>query len=206
MQWSQYAVIITGLFAILNPIGAIPVFLDLTADQETAERRRTALVTSVAVGIILVASAWVGDSILKFFGISIDAFRVGGGILILLMAVDMMHARPSRAKRTNEEHQEAQDKDSVAIVPLAIPLLAGPGAISTVILDAHNLGGVTERVILTVIIVGVAASVWLALYLATPISKWLGKTGNNILVRLMGLILMAIAVEFIITGVKAMWG
>ncbi len=206
MNWSQYAVIITGLFAILNPIGAIPIFLDLTADQGKRERQHTALVASVAVAIILVTSAWVGDGILKFFGISIDAFRVGGGILILLMAVDMMHARPSRAKRTSEEHDEAQSKESVAIVPLAIPLLAGPGAISTVILDAHNLGGATERVVLTFIILLVALSVWLALYLATPISKWLGKTGNNILVRLMGLILMAIAVEFIITGVKAMWG
>jgi multiple antibiotic resistance protein len=206
MNWSQYAVIIADLFAILNPIGAIPVFLDLTADQETSQRRHTALIAALAVAIILVISAWVGDGILKFFGLSIDAFRVGGGILILLMAVDMMHARPSRAKRTDEEHDEAQDKDSVAIVPLAIPLLAGPGAISTVILDAHNLGSVTERMVLTVIIIGLAVSVWLALYLATPISKWLGKTGNNILVRLMGLILMAIAVEFIITGVKAMWG
>ena len=93
MDWSQYAVIIAGLFAILNPIGAIPVFLDLTADQETSQRRHTALIAALAVAIILVISAWVGDGILKFFGISIDAFRVGGGILILLMAVDMMHAR-----------------------------------------------------------------------------------------------------------------
>ncbi len=206
MNWSQYAVIITGLFAILNPIGAIPVFLDLTTDQDESERKRTAMTTSIAVALILMLSAWLGDSILSFFGISIDAFRVGGGILILLMAVDMMHARPSRAKRTDEEHEEAQDKDSVAIVPLAIPLLAGPGAISTVILDAHTLGGVTERIVLTLIIVGMAGTVWLALYLATPISAWLGKTGKNILVRLMGLILMAIAVEFIVTGTKAMWG
>ncbi len=206
MNWSQYAVIITGLFAILNPIGAIPVFLDLTTDQDDSERKRTAMITSIAVALILMLSAWLGDSILAFFGISINAFRVGGGILILLMAVDMMHARPSRAKRTDEEHEEAQDKESVAIVPLAIPLLAGPGAISTVILDAHTLGGVTERIVLTLIIVGMAGTVWLALYLATPISAWLGKTGKNILVRLMGLILMAIAVEFILTGTKAMWG
>jgi len=206
MNWSQYAVVVTGLFAIMNPIGATPIFLELTDGQSVAERRQTAFTAALAVAVILIVSAWVGTYVLQFFGISLAAFRVGGGILILLMAIDMLNARPSRIRRTEEEKVEAQDHESVAVVPLAIPLLAGPGAISTVILNAHTLAALPQRIILTAIIIGVSATIWLALTLAIPIGKLLGKTGNNILTRIMGLILAAIAVEFIITGAKTLWG
>ena len=146
------------------------------------------------------------DYAMVITGISIAAFRVGGGILILLMAVDMLHARRSRSSHTAEENQEAVDRDSVAVVPLAIPLLAGPGAISTVILDAHTLSAWSQRLILSAIILGAAFTIWLSLTLAAPITERLGKTGNNILSRLMGLILAAIAVEFIVNGMMTLLG
>lgn len=188
------------LFVIADPIGAVPLFITLTTNQGEHEKRRTAKVAAATVAIVLVLSIFVGQPMLTFFGISVSSFRVGGGILILLMALAMMQARPSGTQRTPEETEEASAKDEVAVVPLGIPLIAGPGAISTMIIYAHQAMGWFDSVFLVLESVLVAASVWFALNLADPISKLLGKTGINIVIRLFGLILAAVAVEFIAGG------
>lgn len=202
-EWHEYLKMFIGLLVILNPMLAVPMFVTLTESLGDAERLATARRTALAVGMVLTIAALLGQEILNLFGISIASFRVGGGLLLLLMAVAMMHARMSGAQHTREESEEALGKSDVAVVPLAIPLLAGPGAISTAIIYAHR-----EMPWLHALLIGeiwaIAFLVWLTLRSALPISRHLGTTGINITTRLMGLILAAIAVEFIVNGLKVM--
>lgn len=139
---------------------------------------------------------------LGFFGITLSSFRVGGGILILLMSISMMNARMSPVKQTEEEAQDAAEKNSVAVVPLGIPLLAGPGAISTVIVYAHLDSSPMHYLLLAAEILGIAGAVWLSFRLAPFIASRLGKTGINVVTRIMGLIMAAIGVEFIANDLK----
>jgi len=199
VDWQESFRSFAGLLAILNPLGAIPIFLGLTAQQTSRQKKRTARMAAVAVAAVLIVSVWAGGAILDFFGVRIASFRIGGGILILMMAIAMLTARTSGAKQTAEEAAEAETRDSVGVVPIGVPLLAGPGSISLVIVDAQ-LVGTGGRAVLTLSILAVAVIAWLALILAEPIGRILGRTGINIFTRLMGLILAAVAVEYIVVG------
>jgi multiple antibiotic resistance protein len=201
-EWRYYAESATALFVIANPIGAVPVFITLSTSHTSEERKRITNMTAATVAAVLVVSIFVGQPLLNLFGISLPSFRVGGGILIMLMAIAMMQAQPSRAQRTPEEAAEAVTKDDIAVVPLGIPLVAGPGAISTVIIYAHQTTAWFDTIFLIFASILVAVSVWIALRLADPISKMLGRTGINIVMRLFGLILTAVAVEFIAGGLS----
>ncbi|MBP8645378.1 MAG: YchE family NAAT transporter [Syntrophobacteraceae bacterium] len=201
---TEYLKIFTALLVIVNPIGALPIFVTLTSHQSERERRRTAVVSAVSTGVVLIVACLLGDSLLQFFGISVASFRVGGGILILLMAIAMFHAQPSASKQTPEEAAEAGEKADVAVVPLAIPLLSGPGAISTVIIYAHQMPDWKHGALLVALCPLIAFIVWLTLRLAVPIGNALGRTGINIVTRLMGLILAAIAIEVIASGVAVL--
>ncbi len=191
---------LVGLFAILNPLGAIPLFLSMSADRSGADLRHTSMKTAVAVVVILLLSIWVGDGLLGFFGIGIPAFRVAGGLLVLMIAIAMFHARTSPARHTLAESTEAESKTDISVVPLAIPLLAGPGAISLVIVDAHQAAGLVDKLSLSVSCVLTGGVVWLVLRMAEPIGARLGTAGLNIVTRVMGLILAAMAVQFMVDG------
>jgi multiple antibiotic resistance protein len=201
LDFAAYVKIFVALLVIVNPIGTMPMFLGLTHRHSAADKKRIALVASISVAVVLAASAMVGQPLLAFFGITIASFKVGGAILILLIAVSMMHGAPSREQQTPEEAKEAEDKESIAVVPLAIPLLSGPGAISTTIIYAAqrpsvaHLGGVVACCLL------VALTTWIALRAATPIGGWLGKIGINVVIRIMGLLLAAVAVEIFASGI-----
>ena len=199
-EYSIYAKAFVGILAIVNPLGGVPIFLSLCDDRSPAERRQVANRTAFSVAIILLIVLWAGELILSFFGIGIPAFRTGGGLLILLMAIAMMHAKRSSSRQTAEEADEAENKDDIAVVPLAMPLLAGPGAISLVIIEAHQVSEITGRLVLSASIVLVAATILFTLRLATPIGDRLGVTGLNIATRIMGLLLSAIAIQMIATG------
>ncbi|MBV8658278.1 MAG: NAAT family transporter [Burkholderiales bacterium] len=189
-----------SLLVLINPIGALPVFISLTANQSVAEKRRTIRIASIAVASLLVGTALVGDAVLNFFGIEIASFQVAGGILILLVGLSMVNAQPPTSRQTREEQEEAEHKANVAVVPLAIPLLAGPGAMSTVIIYADRVAHWYQLGWLVGAGVLLGVLTWLTLNLAVPISRVLGKTGINIATRLMGLLLMAISVEFMVDG------
>ncbi|RMD68206.1 MAG: NAAT family transporter [Gammaproteobacteria bacterium] len=204
-HYAEYAKVLTALFVIANPLGAILPFLTLTADQSEGERRRTARITALTVALVLLASAFFGDALLALFGIRIASFQVGGGILILLIAIAMLHARRSRTSHTPEEMEEAADKTSVGVVPLGVPLLAGPGAITTVIIYAHRAQDPFSMAFIVFSIALLALSIWIALRLAEPLNGFLGKTGVNIAMRLMGLLLAAIAIEFIAHGLNQLF-
>ena len=191
---------LVGLFAILNPLGAIPIFLSMAGDRRPQEMHHTALKTAIAVAVILILSVWVGDSVLGFFGIGIPAFRIAGGLLVLLIAIAMFHAKVSPARHTDAEELEAESKVDIAVVPLAIPLLAGPGAISLVIVDVHQASSILDKVLFSVSIAAMGLLVWGVLRLAEPIGERLGTAGLNIATRVMGLILASMAVQFMVDG------
>ncbi|MGB9429847.1 MAG: YchE family NAAT transporter [Gammaproteobacteria bacterium] len=202
--WAEYLKFFAGLLAILNPIGVIPIFINLTQNQTAKERYRTAFTAATTVGVVLAVALLAGELILNFFGISIASFQVGGGILILLNALSMLQANVGPTRQTAEEAQETQEKEQVAVVPLGVPLTAGPGAISTVILYGHKPALFGRYIILLIGIVMVAIIVWLAFRLAPLISRALSRTGINIVTRLMGLIMAAIGIEFIAAGLRVL--
>lgn len=198
--WAEQIKYLVGIFAILNPLGAIPIYLSMMTDRRPEVMHRTAFKASVAVAVILTLAVWTGDSLLSFFGIGIPAFRIAGGLLVLLIAIAMFGAKTSPARHTDAEQAEAEAKNDIAVVPLAIPLLAGPGAISLAIVDAHQAGSLPDKIVFSVGIIGVTVIVWLVLRLAEPIGERLGTGGLNIATRVMGLILAAMAVQFMADG------
>ena len=200
LHWVDYAKIFMSLIVVVNPISAVPIFVTLTARNTEKERKNIARIASISVAVVLVLSAIMGEPVLMLFGVTVASFKVGGAILILLMSISMMHALPSRESQTPEETQEAAQKENIAVVPLAIPLLAGPAAISTTIIYATDRSspGHLSAVIACCLLVSLIT--WLALLLAVPARKWLGETGVNIVTRLMGLLLAAVAVEIFTSG------
>lgn len=205
LDYTEYVKIFVALVAVINPLGAIPIFISLTPGEGTAARQKIAQTASLSATLILLIALFAGESMLAFFGISVSSFKVGGGILILLMAVSMLHAQLSPTVQTKEEAEESDRKQDIAIVPLSTPLLAGPGGMSTVVLEAHKGSGMGHYAMISLAIILVGACMWTALHLAPWISQHLGKTGINIFTRIMGLILAAIAVEFIANGLKGLF-
>jgi multiple antibiotic resistance protein len=205
LDFSEYIKIFIGLLAILNPFGVIPLFISMTADEDAVQRRQTINLVGIGVVAILLVVLFFGDLMLQLFGISIESFRVGGGILVLLMAISMLQAKTSLIRQTDEEADESIVKESVAIVPLATPLLAGPGAISAVILAVHKSSGAIHYFIIALGIVLLSLFVWGVLHLSPLIERRISATGVNIFTRIMGLILAAIAVEFIANGLKGLF-
>jgi MarC family membrane protein len=200
LDWAEYTKFFLALLVIVNPLGAVPVFVSMTAHADVEEKKHIAFVASVAVAIVLIVAAVGGQPLLAFFGITLASFKVGGAILILLLAISMMHATPTREKQTPEEATEAVDKESIAVVPLAIPLLSGPGAISTTIIYATEKSSLAHIGIIIACCLLLSLATWGALRVATPVSRWLGRTGVNIAIRIMGLLLAAVAVEIFASG------
>ena len=205
MDWAYLFKIGIALFAIVNPIGSVPIFISATDGWEQKQKMRTANVVAVTVFLVLGASALFGEGILDFFSISIPSFQVGGGILILLIAINMLHAKQSHSKQTPEEAKTMEERDVIAIVPLSIPLLAGPGAISSMIIAAQDSTTLGGQLSLLLPISVVAMLIWLTLQLSGYIAGKLGTIGINIVTRLMGLILAAMAVEFIAHGMSGLF-
>lgn len=205
MEWALFLKQFAGLLAVLNPIGAVPIFVSLTEGRLPAERNAIARTASTTVVAVLLVSLLAGDLFLQVFGITIASFRVGGGILLLFMAIAMLHARRSGAKQSREESEEAMSRHAIATVPLGIPLLAGPGSISTVILYRHT----TEHWIAFLGLAGIIGLMGVLIYLilrfSAPMAQRFGRTGINIIMRVMGLVLAAIAVEFIADGLYGLF-
>lgn len=190
------------LLAIVNPIGVIPFFIHFTRNFSDEQKRRTVRIASFTAFAVIAISALAGLKVLEFFGISLASFRVGGGLLLLMSAIQMLHAQPaeSRPQDVHEGASRADSGASIAVVPLTIPLLTGPASISTVVIYAEKSRHIWELATLVAygLIIGIAT--WLALSAADRIGRVLGQTGINVMTRLMGLILAAIAVEVMSDG------
>lgn len=196
--------IFIALIALVNPLGVLPMFISLTQDFTPAQKQRAIRTAAFTVVAVISTCALLGEQVIKFFGISTASLQVAGGLLILLMSLSMLNAQPSGAKTTAEERDEAEHKDTIGVVPLGIPLLTGPGAMSTVIVLAGKSNHVSDYVALIGSGVVIAALVWLTLQMAQPIARFMGRTGINIATRIMGLLVAAVAVEFIVEGLKTM--
>jgi multiple antibiotic resistance protein len=202
LDFTEYTKIFISLFAIIDPFGIIPIIIAFTAGMTAQKRERVGRIASFAVLVILLASLLLGEAILEFFGISIHSFRTAGGILLLLMSVNMLIGdKPKLAP----DDSDVDATSSVAIVPLSTPLLAGPGAISTVILDAHKGSSVGHYGAMAMVLVVLSLIVWITFLIAPWVSRRLGKIGSNIVTRMMGLLLAAIAVEFIAGGLRGLF-
>jgi multiple antibiotic resistance protein len=190
----------TGLISIVNPIGAIPTFITLSGNHPNLNTKSAALKTTIACVMTLIIASIAGEVLLRFFGITLPSFQTGGGVLLLLVGISMLHAEPSTTKSHPQETQEAMGKDDFTVVPMGIPILSGPGAISTVILYMQQAPTLGSRVALVSVILFTGVIVYFCLRMGEPIRCRIGQTGVNIATRLMGLLLAALAVEFITKG------
>lgn len=205
MDITLYIKFFLGLLAIINPIGLLPVFVSLTSHQTEDERKQTAKEANIAVVLILLVTMFVGQHILNMFSISLSAFRIAGGSLIAIIAMSMLQGKLGEVKRNKEEDRESSAMESVAVVPLALPLMAGPGAISSVIVSAaaHNTWLDLLGMSFAVIVFGIFS--FLLFRMASMICRLLGKTGINVITRLMGLIMLSIGIEVIAAGIKGIF-
>lgn len=208
LDWPEYLKLVAGLVSIVNPVGVIPIFLSLTDSQDRSKRRFIALQASFALSIVLLVALVAGEAIINFFSISLPSFRVAGGILILLTALSMLQAETAESQKLattgtiESEDLPTLPETSVAVVPIAIPLLGGPGAISTVIVYAHTQESVEHYVIVGLAILSVSILCLISLLIAPLVDTMMGKTGMNVISRVMGLIITAISIEFIADGIK----
>ncbi|HEX9348730.1 MAG TPA: MarC family protein [Gemmatimonadales bacterium] len=198
----ELVLIFTSILFIVDPFAVIPTFLAMTARDAPAQRRVLARRGAWTCAITLIAFALGGSLIFKIFGITIGAFKIAGGVLIGLNALDMVQARRSQQRETPIETAEGIQKDDIGIMPLGVPMLAGPGAISTVMVLALGAKSTAAMVTVYVSIVLTALITFWVLSAASIVERRLGQTGMRILTRLMGLVLAAIAVQFIIDGIK----
>lgn len=199
---SIYFQFLIGLFAIVNPIGFLPVFYSMTEHQYEAERNHTSFITTLSVGIILLVSLFFGKIILDTFSISIDSFRVAGGFLITGIAITMINGKLGEHKQNKEERNtDVSEYDNIGVVPLAMPMMAGPGAIGSTIVWGTQYNQWADYIGFSIAIIIFAITCYVALRFSAPVIKRLGKTGTNIVTRIMGLILMSLGIEFIVNGI-----
>jgi multiple antibiotic resistance protein len=198
-------VTLTSVLFIVDPIAAVPTYLVITPGETPAAHRRIARRACVAMTALLILFAAAGGLLFQMFGITLPAFRIAGGLILWFVAMDMLRGE-RRTQEGQEEVLEGQTKEDVAITPLAIPILAGPGAISTVIVLSSQARNPAETFVVYGAIVVTGIISFVVLRLGEPLLRKLGKTGIRVLTRIMGLILAAIAVQFVLSGIKEAFG
>ena len=204
MIWPDYSRFAISLFAILTPFAAIPVFTRLTDGLSPSQKNRTVTLATFTVAVVLIVSALFGQGILALLGTSLAAFQVGGGLVLILLAFSMLKAETSTVQHRPEESQAVDPRASVGIVPIGIPLLAGPGSISSVIIEMNRQATIAHGTLVIACIVLVCGANWAVLRLAEQIRRIFGQTGLNIMSRLFGLILASIAVQIIAAGLRVL--
>ncbi|CAL4042614.1 UPF0056 membrane protein YhcE [Buchnera aphidicola (Phyllaphis fagi)] len=200
-NFSIYINFFAELFALVNPIGMIPIFMGITGLQSTKERKKINMISNFSASIILISSLLIGNIILKFFNISIESFRISGGLLIIGIALSMMNGSLINNLKTQKEKLPYQ-KENISIIPLSMPLIAGPGAISSTIIWGTHHNTVNNIIGCSITILLFSLICWILFQSAPFFIKIVGQTGINILTRIMGLLLMSLGVEFISTGIK----
>lgn len=190
----------TSFFTLINPLGTMPIFLSMTADLTVADRNRTAKKASIIGFLTILAFAFTGQLLFKFFGISVHSFRVVGGVIFFMVGMDMLQARLGRVKiKENEIKSYVTD---ISITPLAIPMICGPGAITNAIVLMEDANSLAKQIVLIGSIFLIILLTYIILYSSSKLTKLLGETGINVMMRIMGLIVMVIAVEFLFSGLK----
>jgi multiple antibiotic resistance protein len=195
----EYLRFLVTLTAVLDPFLAIPIFVGVTASLDERSRRRLAEMVTLTVFLVLAGAALFGEALLRLVGASLQAFQVGGGLVLLLMALAMLSAKVGEMRQTRAEAAELEAGEGSGVVPLAVPLLAGPGAISTTIIAAQQ-GSAAHLAVIVGCIAAVSLLTWLVLRAGDAIGNWMGTTGLNIATRLLGLVLAALAIQTMAEG------
>ena len=203
-SWQEYVRFVVTLTAVLDPFLAVPIFLAVTGSSGHAARLRLARAVTLTVFAVLVGAAVFGEALLGMIGASVPAFRVGGGLVLLLMALAMLNAQPGAVRQSRAEAEELEERELTGVVPLAVPLLAGPGAISTAILAAES-GGIAHVLAIIGCIALVCGILWWVLRIADAVGPRMGTSGLNIATRLLGLLLAAIAIQTMAEGLIALF-
>ncbi|MGD8773648.1 MAG: MarC family protein [Gammaproteobacteria bacterium] len=191
------------LFSMMNPIGNIGVFAGLTSDISAAKSRRVAWTCAFSVVVTLTIVAWAGPGLLAFFGVTVDSLRAAGGLIVLLIGLHMLFNK-SEHKHSSKELEDAQDRSSIAVVPLTIPIVAGPGTMTAVLVAAQQQPTVLTKIEISLVIVGFSVLVGLLFSFASPIANRIGESGMGVVTRIMGMILAAIAMGMLAEGLTAL--
>jgi multiple antibiotic resistance protein len=191
---------ITSFFTLVNPLGTMPVFMSMTAELSIVDRNKTAKKASIVSLITIIAFAFTGQLLFNFFGISVNSFRIVGGVIFFIMGMDMLQARLGQVKiKDNEVKSYITD---ISITPLAIPMICGPGAITNAIVLMEDANTLPKQIVLIISIALIMVLTYLILFSSSKLMKLLGQIGINVMMRIMGLIVMVIAVEFFFSGLK----
>ncbi|HUE36451.1 MAG TPA: MarC family protein [Candidatus Acidoferrum sp.] len=203
MSLSEYILLaLSSLFVIVDPLATAPAFLAMTPNETPEQRLRTAGLACFTTAVVLLAFAFAGTELFKIFGITMPAFQIAASIVLLIIALDMLRVQRSRVQQTSEETRAGVEKPDIAVTPLAIPMLAGPGAISTTILLQNKATTVPEHVALYGCILVVSLATYLIFRLAVRGARWLNPIAMSIAIRVMGLLLAAVAIQFMLYGIK----
>ena len=193
-----------AMFAILNPIGSVAIFAGLVSGYSTERRRVTIIGSSIAIAVILIGSVWCGEHLLNLFGIGIPSLQVAGGIMIAQISLSMLHSKQSSIHQVNADDAEEEADADIAVVPLAMPMVAGPGAIVTVIVNTHQHQNIASNVEMSLVCAGMAGMICLCFFSTGVITRVLGVRGMDILTKFMGMLLLAIAAGMFTTGLKGL--
>jgi multiple antibiotic resistance protein len=205
MSLTEYILLAaSSLFVIVNPLATVPAFIAMTPNDSPEQRTRMAALACWVMAGLLLAFAIAGQLTFKLFGITMPAFQLAASIVLLLVALDMLRAQRSRVQQTHEETQAGAEKTDIAITPLAMPMLAGPGAISTVILLQNQARDISQHIALFGCILAVSLASYLILRVSARGARWLSPIAMNISIRIMGLLLAAVAIQFALNAVKAL--
>lgn len=191
------------LFSMMNPIGNIGVFAGLTSDRSAAESRKIAWSCAFAVVVTLLIVAWAGPRLLAFFGVTVDSLRAAGGLIVLLIGLHMLFNK-SEHKHSSNELEDAQSRASIAVVPLTIPIVAGPGTMAAVLVAAQQESTILSKIEISLVIVGFSVLIGVLFSFASPIANRIGESGMGVVTRVMGMILAAIAMGMLADGLKAL--
>lgn len=194
---------VAALFSMMNPIGNTGIFAGMTKGRSLMESRQTARACAVAVAVTLLLVTWAGPLLLRFFGVTVDTLRAAGGIVVLIIGLHMLFNK-SEHKQTSDELEDAANRPSIAVVPLAIPIVAGPGTMATVLVAVEQYHSLISELVISTVCVALAALTGLLFSFAGPISRWLGDSGMGVVTRVMGLVLAAIAMGMLAQGLKAL--
>ncbi|HET6679759.1 MAG TPA: NAAT family transporter, partial [Gemmatimonadaceae bacterium] len=192
----------SSLLAVLNPLSVAPIYLSLTDGYTRANQLRTLRTAITTGGVVLIFFSLLGGTLFQLFGITLEAFRIAGGVILFGIGIDMLQAKQSRVRATPEEEEEGLQKEDVAITPLGIPLIVGPGSITTVMVLTGSASTTWHLVVLFLAIVTILGIVFTVLAMAPRIVARVGQTGLNVMTRIMGLLLTVIGVQFIIDGAQ----
>jgi len=200
--YTSAILIFTSFFTLINPLGTMPIFMSMTASLSKEKRKQTAKKATIVAFFTILAFAFSGQILFDFFGISVDSFRIVGGVIFFTMGWDMLQARLVSLKHTDDEDKIDAYVEDISITPLAIPMICGPGAITNAIILMEDATDFLQKGILIAVIAFVLLLTYMILVGASKITDKLGATGNKVMMRLMGLIVMVIAVEFFFSGLK----